>query len=237
MWKYCLLATLACRLTIADTLPTLPALSLSVDLPGSGGGCITNFSASGADFSIGGSAGRVCPPQFADVGFPFFGTVGFPSEGTIMGGGTITLAGINYSVTLSGFVGANENGQSPILPSGDNVTLTIPATATGTLVAGCFLSLPSCGVEFTPLADLTFNLPGVITVQLSAFPYLPNTDKVDDESFVSTPEPSTAVLLLLGAITLAALSRCRRGAPSQLPRPRLIGRHGSDSTESVELRS
>lgn len=140
MGKYFLLIA-SCFFTsqlIPAPLPSFPASSLTLDQPGSGGGCLDNIAAAGANFSISGLSGSVCSPELVTVGSQLFLSLAFPLTGSSQPSGTITLNGVQYAFTPSGSLTASPNGPGPIVSSGTSA-LTIPATATGTLVAACSL--------------------------------------------------------------------------------------------------
>jgi PEP-CTERM motif len=207
----------------ADSLPTLTATSGSASwVPDS-----VSFSITGPSFDISGSAFYFGPAafMFLPVGKPLSQTP-FSSPLFLMEtfgrpihpSGKVTVGGKTYGVEYSGS-GSVTYAADTLVPAA-NIRLTLPATLTGRYQA-CINFNPSdlFPCEFAPpsdfIANISIDLTGVLSLAFSTFsptpfPFAPNgTIDLDSITFSTIPEPSSAVLMALGAAALATIATQR----------------------------
>lgn len=129
-------------------------------------------------------------------------------------GGKVILGGKTYFVEYSGGGRVGYAGET-LVPAA-NITLTLPATLTGQYQA-CI----SSGLDtFYPcesaspsdfIANISIDLTGVVSFAFSNFSPTPifgapnGTIDLDSIKFSTIPEPSSAVLMALGAAALATV--------------------------------
>jgi hypothetical protein len=215
MWKHCILVAIATPLLNADALPVLPATSLTINMTGNQ--CQQYEVATGVGWDLTGFQGVECGPNIINVGFPV-GPIeaGFPESPEMQPpGGMLILNGKTYSFEASPAVEGSgvqvrSIGPSPLapyVPPGQDVIITVLGQATGTLLAGCFLTYPGCNQSNTQIAYLSFDLPGYFTIDFAAFEpkYVQDEDEIQGITFTSTPEPSTTSMLMGGLTFLTAM--------------------------------
>lgn len=141
---------------------------------------------------------------------PFYGrvmlggtTTAVEYEGTtLISAPTIMFGGPIGSTTIS--VSAGGRTAPPMTPSSPTTTIVLPASITGGFTA-CPYPLfpplyPICVVS-PPVANIVVDLQGVLTVNMHAY-YVygePNDVRVS-ESFTTTPDPPTILLVALGLL-------------------------------------
>lgn len=104
----------------------------------------------------------------------------------------------------------------PITLSSPSTTIFLPATMQGSFAA-CVPPLPpaTCTSSSPAVADVSINLSGelAVTIDVGYTGAFPNTVSYT-ESFVSTPEPTSILLLALGmAVAIAVISRRKYRQP------------------------
>ena len=171
---------------------TLTATSASYDLSGGANSTLT-ASGNGFDFTI--HAAQPIGPLTINYGSPLITTIiqysnSNPPEVQV------TVGGMNYNVYLFLSSGSITTVPSPyILNSGEPSMFSVPAVA-NFLFTACIPMGLSCASTFPD--DISISLPGVLAVSLTPNSGEQNSYTISDESFVSTPEPASVVLLAIG---------------------------------------
>ena len=139
---------------------------------------------------------------------PFF--LGCPSPATT--GGCI----VSPTITVSAKGGAIT--APPITPSSPSTSIIVPATITGRFSACATGALP-CTSSSPVVGNTSINLPGQVTVNLSAFyvdigttPYVEFLTGA--AGFASTPEPTSFLLMTLGLAATSAVILRRKSRKS-----------------------
>jgi hypothetical protein len=201
----------------ADSIPTLDATFASATDFYNG----SNFEVSGPSFQFDGQEQGPSFTQYYDPGDPMRGSFSFESANGQPGpnsraGGGITIDGTVYAASFSG--GANGGFYSPNVFAGSpGDEGPFPATLTGTFSA-C-MAAPNglgCSTQFpNPIATISIDIPGEVTLDLLALPdpNNPTIYEVESVTFTTTPEPSNLVLLAtcgVGLLVLFAVPGGRR---------------------------
>ncbi len=193
----------------ASAAPILTATSFSYDLKSSGTSSTLTAAGDGFDFTI--NTASLIGPLTINYGSPLFTTILQDSAGNPPVE-QITLNGTTYTVLLtrtSASISTVPAGL--VLTAGEPSTFTVAAQAQFQYTACVeFGHLPICDPSFaSPIADITVALPGSLTVSLTANTQQHNYS-ILSELFVSTPEPASVALTLLGLLPVVLFVRRSR---------------------------
>ena len=205
---------------LADGLPTYAATTGAGSFAFQGHLGMSSFSVTGPEIVASGSVGpffefAIPPdelsgfPQIVEVDFSFV----FPNSVGYVG--SAVAGGTAYDLLFSGDVAVVSNG--PVIWPTGTTTLTLPGSFGGRLLACTPSSDCSLGGGMQ-VFNLDWNLPGRLILSFADDGCGCGSDVVTSATFTQTPEPSSIVLVLLGALTSTneVLYRCRQRRLSRL---------------------